>query len=486
MLGPMQNLCVALVASALFAAAEPTSGGAASRDLLPGPQRSVAVSKAIPLLPGDTSPIHTSQHTGRHVQTDSIGPASPDLPESAQGHAAGHLPNDQLTTGIDPSGTDLERDWDDYLFLTILGVILITSIGFSVPLLWRRSGKQYRYDKPVEAEKVANLAPNSALEVDKVGLLTDIRAELLRARTTTEKMHSDLSQLQAPELEPSTAGEKPFDSPSNGTSVISTTTADSVSEKALLAEALSDLKRLGGRLWLVQDTAGRLREVENTKSAESERKIEPLRRQLCATQQMLTNLEQELLIKDEKIQEKDVVITRLRQENELAAREREEAKKLRTEVTELINAAGLPTFVNGSEEGAHFDSFLEFMTDSHKRSPAQVTRLQLMLRVFAAACERDDSAFELYLSVHEIGKSLYALMRTSDYDQTWQYVEASAWARALHKEGQSRFSIFIPIEKATFNSVEMVGGSPDRLIQTVESWGVRNKTGNVERRAIVR
>jgi hypothetical protein len=110
----------------------------------------------------------------------------------------------------------------------------------------------------------------------------------------------------------------------------------------------------------------------------------------------------------------------------------------------------------------------------------------MMLRVFADALRKEDNNFELFWAVHEIGKSLYCIMQIMRRDDAWQFEEASAWAKALNKAGSGRYSIFVPIVKANFSGSEMIGGTPQSLIQEVKSWGVRNRRGDVERKAVVR
>ena len=77
-------------------------------------------------------------------------------------------------------------------------------------------------------------------------------------------------------------------------------------------------------------------------------------------------------------------------------------------------------------------------------------------------------------------------MQTIGHDSVWQYQEASAWAAAMNKYGAGRFSIYVPAVDSVFNGLEMTGGTAHTPVTEVKSWGVKNRRGDVERKAVVR
>jgi hypothetical protein len=168
--------------------------------------------------------------------------------------------------------------------------------------------------------------------------------------------------------------------------------------------------------------------------------------------------------------------------------EREAVLEAKSRANSLLDeyAAGMPTFVKGRGDGSRFPTFLAFLSEANSHQPAAAARLDIMLRLLASAMERNEKTFELIWSVHEIGRALYGIMRTLGFDESRCQEEASAWARTLNKYGEGAFTIFVPAVKSAFNGLEMTGGTPQSVIQEVRSWGVRNKLGDVERKAIVR
>lgn len=169
-------------------------------------------------------------------------------------------------------------------------------------------------------------------------------------------------------------------------------------------------------------------------------------------------------------------------------KELEAALRAKSDADSLIKkyATDLPSFINTREEGSRFPTFLEFLSNAHSLCPDEASRLSIMLRVVASAMLRSENSFELIWGIHEVGKSLYATMQALGYDNSVCYEEASAWACALNKYGQGKFTVFIPAERSAFSGLEMTGGAPQTIVQEIKSWGVRNKLGDVERKAIVK
>jgi hypothetical protein len=177
----------------------------------------------------------------------------------------------------------------------------------------------------------------------------------------------------------------------------------------------------------------------------------------------------------------------LRDEHDSILEEARQAKQRHAEAEVLLAQyqEGMPKFLHRAENGTHYQRFFDLITEANSAAPGQVERLAIMLRVFAGANAREDSAFELVWCVHEIGKALYAVMQALGNGHEWQYEEAIAWALALNKEGNGRYRIFVPVVSASVNTIEMTGGSPNGAVQVVKSWGVKNARGDVERKAIV-
>lgn len=248
-----------------------------------------------------------------------------------------------------------------------------------------------------------------------------------------------------------------------------------------------------------KDVLRTIDDIQRTLAAREKRLLEELEDK---HRKELENLKEELLNSAKNSQLKDSQLEQLKQQNKqlelersVAEDNRRQAEKLKSEAENLRAEAGrilqdykkgLPEFIDGREDGAHFANFFELLTSGYPRAPDCVDRITMMLRIFAGANRRDDNGFELVWSVHEIGKALYALMDVLGYDKDWQFNEARAWAHALNREGAGRFGIFVPVASATFNAQEMTGGVPQSLIQSVKSWGVRNRRGDVERKAFVK
>lgn len=171
-----------------------------------------------------------------------------------------------------------------------------------------------------------------------------------------------------------------------------------------------------------------------------------------------------------------------------ARTEKEHAERVLTTAEELLDKyqKGLPRFLETSEKGAHFPTFGGFYLEARSKVPTEADTLDMMLRLFAYANGRNERAFEVLWAVHEIGKGLYATMQAMGCDDKWQFEEATAWSYALNKEGLGKYTVFVPIVRSNFNGVEMTGGTPQSLIQQVKSWGVKNRRGDVERKAIVK
>jgi hypothetical protein len=175
-------------------------------------------------------------------------------------------------------------------------------------------------------------------------------------------------------------------------------------------------------------------------------------------------------------------------ELDLTKKESEAGLRAKSEANSLLEtyAAELPSFVGTREEGAHFPTFRDFLSHANSYSPEEASRLGVMLRVVASALLRNENNFELVWGIHEVGRSLYATMQSLGYNENGCHEEASAWACALNKYGQGKFTIFIPAERSAFSSLEMTGGTPQTTVKEIKSWGVRNKLGDVERKAIVK
>jgi uncharacterized protein YukE len=197
--------------------------------------------------------------------------------------------------------------------------------------------------------------------------------------------------------------------------------------------------------------------------------------------QQIERLNDELDHLKKRVREASVEIEGNKSQGEAAIRSKLEAERLLASF-----AAGLPDFVSTRQEGSRFASFLEFLNHANTISPQEVSRLGIMLRVVNSAMFRGEITFELTWSVHEVGKSLYSVMRSLGYDENTCHEEASAWAHALNRFGQGKFAIFVPAVKTAFSGLEMTGGTPQTAIQEVKSWGVRNKLGDVDRKAVVK
>ena len=173
----------------------------------------------------------------------------------------------------------------------------------------------------------------------------------------------------------------------------------------------------------------------------------------------------------------------------LAKAQSAEAFKAREEAAQLLSQYlnGLPKFLSRREEGSHYPSFIALFELAQGEHPEIVSRIKLMLRVLEDTMLRDDNgSFEIAWSAHEIGKGLYGLMQSLGHDSVWQYQEASAWAAAMNKYGAGRFSIYVPAVDSVFNGLEMTGGTAHTPVTEVKSWGVKNRRGDVERKAVVR
>jgi hypothetical protein len=255
----------------------------------------------------------------------------------------------------------------------------------------------------------------------------------------------------------------------------------------VLTSIARELIRVSGDLAKVRRD---VHNVQNLSSASSNRKAGYEKPNTS-----LRNLEQLVEKQDRQIRQKDIElenlarqIAELSQEIREAKKERISAIALRGQAEDLLQkySSGLPSFMNTKTDGGHFPTFLEFLSSANATSASHVARLGMMLRVIADAMTRDDSNFELIWSVHEAGKALYALMHVLGHSDVWHYEEATAWARALNSYGEGRFTLFVPVVNSTFSGLEMSGGTPQSTIKEVKSWGVKNRRGDVERKAIVR
>jgi hypothetical protein len=257
---------------------------------------------------------------------------------------------------------------------------------------------------------------------------------------------------------------------------------ESEAERTLL-RILNELGKAGGTLFALNDKAAKIKR-EAFLEQSSARSLE---KELRASEQRERSLEHALRDRDSERNLLRQEVARLSEERNVAARDKAEAANLKAEAFELSRSynEGLPHFIDDREEGTHFENFGQLLPHANRLVPKEVARLQLMLRLFAHANMNDESAFELFWSVHEIGKSLYTLMRTLGYNDSWQFQEANAWAHGMNKEGSGKYSIFVPVVNSNFNGLEMIGGNPQSLIQEVRSWGVRNRRGDTERKAIV-
>jgi hypothetical protein len=226
----------------------------------------------------------------------------------------------------------------------------------------------------------------------------------------------------------------------------------------------------------------------NQRADRARRDKEELRRGLAELELSIERRDSDLRAKDRALQAVTAERDRLREEHEAILEEGLKAERKHAEAKNLLAQyeQGMPKFLDGTENGTHYERFFDLITEANSEVPDHVPRLALMLRVFAGASAREDSEFELVWCVHEIGKALYAVMQALGKNHEWQYEEAIAWALALNRHSNARYRIFVPVVNASFNIVEMTGGPPNGAVQMVKSWGVRNARGDVERRAIVK
>ena len=259
---------------------------------------------------------------------------------------------------------------------------------------------------------------------------------------------------------------------------------ESADVASVLKRIAREVLRVSNGLSDVRRDAASVQTVVATSSPSLERGATSARRSERVLAQRLEEIEE----REDEIRNLNRKIELLTRELNAVKAESVKAAKLRREAEDLLSryTHGLPMFLEGREDGAHFATFMEFLSDANSKSPSCVTRLAMMLRVIADAITREDNNFEVVWSVHEVGKALYSLMQSLGHNDAWQYEEASGWAHALNKFGAGRFTVFIPVAKSAFNGMEMTGGTPQSLIQEVKSWGVRNRRGDIERKAVVK
>ena len=168
----------------------------------------------------------------------------------------------------------------------------------------------------------------------------------------------------------------------------------------------------------------------------------------------------------------------------------------------------LPQEMMQSPQWEEFKSVLEFGFRSKDRN---VQRKALLMSDYLArgtlllepSSDPNDvpNYFEINYGAHEIGKLLVYLLdakyvhdmggkpikQSPDYRQYTDhlYNQMTNWARIMNKMAKNNFGVFVPIAGAAFDGIEMSGGTANSLISEVRGWGIRNRSGNVERKAPV-
>jgi hypothetical protein len=160
---------------------------------------------------------------------------------------------------------------------------------------------------------------------------------------------------------------------------------------------------------------------------------------------------------------------------------------------EFLNSAneraanGLPHFLVLQDPA---DPIARFWFRGFAENPRLHARLEGALRSYKIANDDDDAELggRLLELVNDVGLHLYNLMQAMNFDETQKREEAVRWHEALNKDGRGRFSILIPWAGTPFDAAVMTRRDQrDRSdrVQSVFSWGVRDKSGRTARRALV-
>jgi hypothetical protein len=369
-----------------------------------------------------------------------------------------------ISNFLDETISWLSNNWLTILIIACcLFVALISRVLF---LRKRRATSRFRRDgtsfRSAQEHRALALLQKINTETDDLQLAVDRIKEIMDdyvGRISDDMLFQDRGSSEAAN---SVSTRKQFDA------------------QVVLSRIVRELTRVSDRL---SDVRRDVRRTQGLSSAAADHKGESE-----APNSGVRKLELIVQQRDSEIEKRNRELQQVIQQVARLSSEVEESKKQRREAQDLFDcyANGLPKFVTGREEGAHSDSFLQFLSNANSIASSHVSRLGMMLRVIADAMTRDDNSFELIWSVHEAGKALYTLMEFLGHNEVWQYEEAFAWARALNRYGEGRFTVFIPVVRSTFSGLEMTGGTPQSPIQEVKSWGVKNRRGDVERKAIVR
>ncbi len=157
----------------------------------------------------------------------------------------------------------------------------------------------------------------------------------------------------------------------------------------------------------------------------------------------------------------------------------------------------VPEFITECKEIADLIAF-GFKNENREvqeRSKTLFSRL-LLVESLLHSPDRDLSTFDIVSNIHSIGKELASIIKLQiekerkehqkEPEKHANFTTLSACAAAFNKKAEGLYSVFVPIEGSAFNGLEMTGGTSQELVREVLSWGVRNRRGDTERKAIVR